>query len=88
VEQREEADRLTRHQLNRRVKIPLGFASACGILFQMGKDAIMKEDDLVAIEPSLAVPRGRLPASLWILLAITVLAYVGTALIYVLLIGR
>jgi hypothetical protein len=65
----------------------LGFASACGILFHQRKDAIMKEDDLVAIEPSLSA-RGRLPASLWILLAITVLGYVGTALIYVLLIGR
>jgi hypothetical protein len=48
----------------------------------------MKEDDLVAVEPSLAVPRGRPPASLWILLGITGLAYVGSALIYMLLIGR
>jgi hypothetical protein len=48
----------------------------------------MKEDDLVEIEPSLSVPRGRPPASLWILLASTVLAFVGTAVIYVLLTGR
>jgi hypothetical protein len=66
----------------------LGFASSCGILFHARKDAIMKEDDLVEIEPSLSVPRGRPPASLWILLASTVLAFVGTAVIYVLLIGR
>jgi hypothetical protein len=46
----------------------------------------MKETDLVEIEPSLSVLRGRPPASLWFLLAITVLAWVGAAVISVLLI--
>jgi hypothetical protein len=86
VEQREEADRLTRAPTKSPAKIPLGFASSCGTLFHTRKDAVMKEADLVAIEPSLSVPRP--PASLWILLASTVLACVATAVIFVLLIGK